>query len=53
MPYLSFAQKDIRVVLYSRGLPLHDLSPWGADDFVVKLHDLDLPKAVVRRWLPS
>lgn len=47
------SRKETRVILYSHSLPPHDLSTWGADDFVVKSPDLDLLKAVVRRLLPS
>ena len=43
------SRKDIRIILYSYGLPPHDLSIWGADDFVVKSPNLDRLKAVVRR----
>ncbi len=41
--------RNTRVVLYSYCLPPHDLSAWGADDFVVKSPNLDRLKAVVRR----
>lgn len=41
------------VVLYSNVCPPHDLSSWGADDFVVKSPNLDGLKAAVRRLLPS
>jgi DNA-binding response OmpR family regulator len=41
-----------RVVLYSHVAPPHDLSSWGADDFVVKSPNLDALKAAVRRLLP-
>jgi two-component system, NtrC family, response regulator AtoC len=44
--------KKTRVILYSFHRPPHDLSIWGADDFVVKSHDLDRLKATVRRFLP-
>jgi len=47
------SRKETRVILYSHALPPHDLSTWGADDFVVKSPDLDQLKAVVRRSLPS
>ena len=47
------SRKETRVILYSHSLPPHDLSTWGADDFVVKSADLDPLKAVVRRLLPS
>ena len=47
------SRKETRVILYSHSLPPHDLSTWGADDFVVKSPDLDPLKAVVRRLLPS
>ena len=42
-----------RVIFYSHVSPPQDLSSWGADDFVVKSHDLDGLKAAVRRLLPS
>ena len=42
-----------RVVLYSHVSPPHDLSSWGADDFVIKSPNLDGLKAAVRRLLPS
>ena len=45
--------RKTRVVLYSHLSPPHDLSSWGADDFVVKSPNLDRLKAVVRRLLPS
>jgi two-component system OmpR family response regulator len=41
------------VVLYSHVRPPRDLSPWGADEFVVKSHNLDRLKTVVRRLLPN
>jgi DNA-binding response OmpR family regulator len=44
--------RKTRIVLYSHGYPPQDLSSWGADDFVVKSHNLDRLKAVVRRLLP-
>ncbi len=43
------SRRDTRVILYSFGLPPHDLSLWGADDFVAKSPNLDHLKAVVRR----
>jgi two-component system, OmpR family, response regulator len=46
-------RKETRVILYSHSLPPHDLSSWGADDFVVKSPNLDRLKAVVRRCLIS
>ncbi len=46
-------RKETRVILYSHSLPPHDLSSWGADEFVVKSPDLDRLKAVVRRCLIS
>jgi DNA-binding response OmpR family regulator len=42
-----------RVVLYSHVRPPHDLSSWGADDFVVKSPNLDGLKATVRRLMPA
>ena len=45
--------RQTRVVLYSHVSPPHDLSSWGADDFVVKSPNLDGLKAAVRRLLPS
>ena len=33
--------------------PPHDLSSWGADDFVVKSPNLDGLKATVRRLMPA
>ncbi len=45
--------RKTRVVLYSHVRPPHDLSSWGADDFVVKSANLDGLKAAVRRLLPS
>jgi two-component system OmpR family response regulator len=42
-----------RVVFYSHVSPPHDLSSWGADDFVIKSPNLDGLKAAVRRLLPS
>ena len=33
--------------------PPHDLSSWGADDFVVKSPNLDGLKAAVRRLMPA
>ena len=45
--------RKTRVVLYSHVRPPHDLSSWGADDFVVKSPNLDGLKAAVRRLLPS
>jgi two-component system OmpR family response regulator len=50
---IKSSRKEIRVILYSHSLPPHDLSLWGADDFVVKSHNLDHLKAVVRRCLIS
>ena len=47
------ANRKTRVVLYSHVCPPHDLSSWGADDFVVKSPNLDGLKAAVRRLLPS
>jgi two-component system OmpR family response regulator len=43
------SRRETRVILYSYSLPPHDLSAWGADDFVVKSPNLDRLKAVVRR----
>ncbi len=43
------SRKDTRVIIYSYGRPPHDISLWGADEFVVKSPDLDRLKAVVRR----
>jgi DNA-binding response OmpR family regulator len=40
-----------RVILYSFSPPPHDLSIWGADDFVIKSPNLDRLKAAVRRFL--
>jgi DNA-binding response OmpR family regulator len=45
--------RKTRVVLYSTVSPPHDLSIWGADEFVVKSPNLDGLKAAVRRLLPS
>ena len=45
--------RQTRVILYSHVSPPHDLSSWGADDFVVKSPNLDGLKAAVRRLLPS
>jgi len=45
--------RKTRVVLYSHVRPPHDLSSWGADDFVVKSPNLDGLKAAVRRLLPA
>ena len=45
--------RKTRVVLYSHVSPPHDLSSWGADNFVVKSPDLDGLKAAVRRLLPA
>jgi DNA-binding response OmpR family regulator len=45
--------RQTRVILYSHVCPPHDLSSWGADDFVVKSPNLDGLKAAVRRLLPS
>jgi DNA-binding response OmpR family regulator len=45
--------RKTRVVLYSHVCPPHDLSSWGADDFVVKSPNLDGLKAAVRRLLPA
>ena len=45
--------RKTRVVLYSYLTPPHDLSSWGADDFVVKSPNLDGLKAAVRRLLPA
>jgi DNA-binding response OmpR family regulator len=45
--------RKTRVVLYSHFRPPHDLSSWGADDFVLKSPDLGPLKAAVRRLLPS
>jgi len=47
------SRKETRVILYSHSLPPHDISSWGADDFVVKSPNLDRLKAVVRRCLVS
>jgi DNA-binding response OmpR family regulator len=44
--------RKTRVVLYSHFLPPHDLSSWGADEFVIKSPNLDGLKAAVRRLLP-
>ncbi len=44
--------RKTRVVLYSHVRPPHDLSSWGADDFVVKSPNLDGLKAAVRRLMP-
>jgi DNA-binding response OmpR family regulator len=40
-----------RVIIYSFYPPPHDLSSWGADDFVIKSPNLDRLKAAVRRFL--
>jgi DNA-binding response OmpR family regulator len=45
--------RKTRVVLYSHVRPPHDLSSWGADDFVVKSPNLDGLKAAVRRLMPA
>ena len=45
--------RKTRVVLYSHVRPPHDLSSWGADDFVVKSPNLDDLKAAVRRLMPA
>jgi two-component system, OmpR family, response regulator len=45
--------RKTRVVFYSSVSPPHDLSIWGADDFVVKSPNLDGLKAAVRRLLPA
>jgi DNA-binding response OmpR family regulator len=45
--------RKTRVVLYSHVRPPHDLSSWGADDFVVKSPNLDGLKATVRRLMPA
>ena len=42
-----------RVIIYSFYPPPHDLSSWGADDFVIKSPNLDHLKATVRRFLTS
>ncbi len=47
------SRKETRVILYSHSLPPHDLSSWGADEFVVKSPNLDRLKDVVRRCLLS
>ena len=47
------SRRETRVILYSHSLPPHDLSSWGADEFVVKSPNLDRLKAVVRRCLLS
>ncbi len=46
-------RKETRIILYSHSLPPHDLSSWGADDFVLKSPNLDRLKAVVRRCLTA
>jgi len=46
-------RRNTAVVLYSHGRPPRDLSSWGADEFVVKSHNLDRLKKVVRRLLPN
>jgi two-component system, OmpR family, response regulator len=46
------SNRKTMVVLYSHFLPPHDLSSWGADDFVIKSPNLDGLKATVRRLLP-
>ena len=46
-------RRNTVVVLYSHGRPPRDLSSWGADEFVVKSHNLDRLKKVVRRLLPN
>jgi DNA-binding response OmpR family regulator len=46
-------KKDTAVILYSHVRPPRDLSSWGADEFVIKSHNLDRLKKVVRRLLPS
>jgi two-component system OmpR family response regulator len=46
-------KRDTVVVLYSHVRPPRDLSSWGADEFVVKSHNLDRLKKVVRRLLPN
>jgi DNA-binding response OmpR family regulator len=47
------ANRKTRVILYSFSPPPHDLSSWGADDFVIKSPNLDRLKAAVRRFLPA
>jgi DNA-binding response OmpR family regulator len=47
------ANRQTRVILYSYSPPPHDLSSWGADDFVIKSPNLDRLKAAVRRFLPA
>lgn len=47
------ANRKTRVILYSYSPPPHDLSDWGADDFVVKSSNLDRLKAAVRRFLSA
>jgi DNA-binding response OmpR family regulator len=46
-------RKNTRIILYSHVRPPHDLSSWGADDFVVKSFNLDRLKAAVRRLCPA
>jgi DNA-binding response OmpR family regulator len=43
--------RKTRIVLFSNVYPPHDLSSWGADDFVIKSPNLDGLKASVRRLL--
>jgi DNA-binding response OmpR family regulator len=45
-------RRSTPVVLYSHCRPPKDLEAWGVDDFVIKSHDLDDLKKVVRRLLP-
>jgi DNA-binding response OmpR family regulator len=45
--------RKTRVILYSFSPPPHDLSIWGADDYVIKSPNLDRLKAAVRRFLPA
>jgi len=46
-------RKETRVIFYSHFIPPLDLASWGADEFVVKSHDLRRLKEAVRRVLPA
>ncbi len=46
-------RKDTRVIFYSHCVPPVDPAVLGADEFVVKSHDLGRLKEAVRRVLPA
>lgn len=46
-------KKDTRVIFYSHCVPPVDPTALGADEFVVKSHDLRRLKEAVRRVLPA